>query len=166
MTPHRRCAGRTRRAEQAPRRTVARLGTWIPKAAGILMGQDDALRRAQAGGTGAPIPGGHAPVADPPPPRIRHTGAVDDEGPAQKAEVAMLEIGRLGMPASTIGGAPAAGRAVPAARGRGELWDWGHWSHPWLTCSGAGRLASAPPGAAQGRDTPPGEAPDTAARPE
>jgi len=75
------------------------------------MGQDDALRRAQAGGTGATIPGGHAPVADPLPPRIRHTGAVDDEGPAQKAEVAMLEIGRLGMPASPIGGAPA--RAVP-----------------------------------------------------
>ena len=70
MTPHRRCAGRTRPAEQAPRRTVARLGTWIPKGHRVL----DGARRRPASGPGRRH-GGH----DPRRPRARGRPAAPED---------------------------------------------------------------------------------------
>jgi len=68
------------------------------------MEQDDG-QHGPMGGELVPIPGGHAFVPDPLPPRITHTGVPDDEEAAKKAEVAMLEIGRLDMAGDLIGSA-------------------------------------------------------------
>lgn len=67
--------------------------------------EQDGSQSRPIGGELVPIPGGHAFVPDPLPPRITYVGVTDDEEIAKKAETAMLEIGRLDMAGDLIGSA-------------------------------------------------------------
>ena len=66
--------------------------------------EDDAQTR-PVGGTYTRIEGGYAFIPDPMPPRLVHTGDIDDDVINDKIQLAMMEIGRLDVTSSLIGGA-------------------------------------------------------------